>query len=286
MRLIHTDQKTRGEIHFVQQEKSFNQRLRFPGTESPFLTIALNTGQDQQVLIDEVKYTFPAGNLLPLVSNQSFQFEKPEQITAWQYNRDFYCITDHDREISCVGFLFFGSSGNLFISLDEEQRNKLEILQKIFIEEFNTTDSIQTEMLQMLLKRLIIITTRLAKEQYIGNQLLSTDKYDLVRQFNFLVETHYKKEHQVQYYANLLNKSPKTLSNIFAQYKQKTPLLIIHERIIMEAKRFFFYTDRSAKEIAYELGFEDAAHFSRFFKNLTKQNPSAVRNTVQMQASA
>lgn len=59
---------------------------------------------------------------------------------------------------------------------------------------------------------------------------------------------------------------PKTLSNIFAILGQPSPSKIIHSRVILEAKRYLHYTDKTAKEIAYEIGFESPAHFSRFFK--------------------
>jgi AraC-like DNA-binding protein len=41
---------------------------------------------------------------------------------------------------------------------------------------------------------------------------------------------------------------------------------LIQRRIILEAKRYLYYTDKSAKEVAAELGFTSAAHFSRYFK--------------------
>jgi AraC-like DNA-binding protein len=68
---------------------------------------------------------------------------------------------------------------------------------------------------------------------------------------------------------------------LFGQITKKSPLEIIRERLISEAKRLLFYSDKSIKEIAYELGFEDAAHFSKFFKNYTNQNPSNVRKTLE-----
>ena len=58
----------------------------------------------------------------------------------------------------------------------------------MFIEEFETTDTIQSDMLQMLLKRLVIITTRLAKEQYINKKVYEDDKLGLIRQFNVVAE--------------------------------------------------------------------------------------------------
>ena len=93
---------------------------------------------------------------------------------------------------------------------------------------------------------------------------------------------YFKQQHQVQYYAGLLNKSPKTISNIFTLYSKKTPLQVIQERIVVEARRLFLYTDKSVKEIADFLGFENAAHFSKFFKKCTSQNPSDFKKTIQL----
>ena len=131
--------------------------------------------------------------------------------------------------------------------------------------------------MQIMLKRLIIIVTRLAKEQYIIEKKLIGDKLDIVRKYNLLVENHYRKQHQVKFYAAQLYKSPKTLSNVFALYNHKSPLLVIQERVLLEAKRLLFYTNKTSKEIAYELGFEDASHFSKFFKKHTRQVPTDFR---------
>ena len=275
MKFSHIDRRSGGVLHFLQGEVFSGQRTE--SAAERLFTIALNSGPAQEVYIDNIAYVFPSWSLLPLFSNQSFTFEEPTQLTAWQYNRDFYCIVDHDNEVSCAGFLFFGSYGHLFITLDNSNQRKLEILRSVFIEEFETADSIQSEMLKMLLKRLIIIATRLAKEQYVGEQPVGSDQFDIVRKYNLLVDRNFKTQHQVQFYASELNKSPKTLSNLFARYHHKLPLQIIHDRIIDEAKRLLYYTDKSAKEIAYELGFEDAGHFSRFFKNITGQNISEYK---------
>ena len=68
--------------------------------------------------------------------NQTFSFESAADIVAWQFNREFYCIIDHDAEGSCVGLLF-GPGDLLFIGLDEPAQQKLKLLLHIFIEEFN-----------------------------------------------------------------------------------------------------------------------------------------------------
>lgn len=277
MQIIHTAPKTNAKLFFIHQEASLNQDFKERNQKNNLLTIALNTGESQRVIINDMPHEFPGFSIIPLFANQAFEFEKPQQVTVWQYTRDFYCIIEGYHEISCIGLLFFGFNGPLFLKLDDHHREKLRILQQMFIEELNITDKIQTDMLQILLKSLIVITTRLAKEQYIHTKVHDDDKFDIIRQFNILVERHYKKEHQVQYYASLLNKSPKTLANIFAQYNYRSPSLIIQDQIIIEAKRLFYYSKKSAKEVAHDLGYTDAANFSRVFKNSTNQSPSDFR---------
>jgi AraC-like DNA-binding protein len=210
--------------------------------------------------------------------NQSFHFEKPQDIVAWQFNREFYCIVNHDAEVGCVGFLFFGPEPTMMIKTDQKLQQSLQLLLDMFTEEFESDDNIQGEMLRLLLAKLIIKLTREGRKQFMSSKPGDDLHFHLIRQFNLLVEAHFRKEHSVKFYADKLNKSPKTISNVFAKHSSKSPLEFIQQRIITEAKRLFYYTDKSAKEIDTELGFSDAAHFSKFFKNLTNQNPSSLKS--------
>lgn len=243
------------------------------------LTIAWNTGPVQTLDIDGQTFESPHNSIVALMANQTFKFHQPENVVAWQFNRQFYCIVDHDEEVSCLGLLFYGSADHPFITLDALEARKIDLLYQVFVDEFEENDGMQEEMLRMLLKRLIIKVTRLYKQQ-VNLSRLPVEELDLVRQYNWLVENKYKVWHQVQNYANEMNKSPKTLSNLFAQYNIKSPLKIIHERIVLEAKRMLIYTDSSVKEIAYELGFEEVPPFNRLFKKVTQLAPTKFRNAV------
>lgn len=256
------------------------QRNFFEEPEDLLLSLVWNTGDTQKVTIDEVEMDFPKNSFLSLMVNQSFRFEKPQDVVLWQYNREFYCIVDHDKEVSCAGFLFYGVSGSLLIELSEVEIRKFTLLLEVFKDEFQYRDNIQGEMLRMLLKRLIIILTRLGKEQYLSKSI-ENNEYDLVREYSLLVENNFKKHHQVQDYANMLNKSPKTLSNLFSKHHHKTPLQIIRDRIFLEGKRLLIYTDKTSSEIAYDLGFDEPAHFSRFFKKMNGQSPSEFKTEVK-----
>ncbi len=229
-------------------------------------TFVYNKSEPQRITIDEITYTLPGGTIMPLFGNQYFSFEQPDQLIAWQFNREFYCVVDHDKEVGCAGFLFYGIQHPIFITLSPLANQEMSQLAGLFVNEWQARDNFQGEMLRTLLKQLIIKTTRLAKRQNESYQQFSDEKMDIIREFSLLLEYHFKQEHRVSFYASALNKSPKTLSNIFALLKQPPPSKLIQRRLISEAKRYLHYTNKSAKEIAFELGFESQAHFSRFFK--------------------
>lgn len=247
-------------------------------TPIPVNTFVYNNCEAQVVTVDEIPYSMPSHSILPLVSNQRFVFQHPEYLTAWQFNREFYCIVDHDMEVGCAGFLFYGIKHPMFILLSPDQANEITYLEKMVFNEMLVKDNFQGEMLRTLLKRLIIKTTRIAKSQNESYSSFPEERMDVVRKFSMQLEKHFKKEHKVRFYASVLHKSPKTLSNVFALLKQPSPSSLIRNRLVLEAKRYFHYTELSAKEIAYELGFESPAHFSRFFKCYSGTTISAYRN--------
>ncbi|WP_080054460.1 helix-turn-helix domain-containing protein [Spirosoma aerolatum] len=286
---IYHEPTTDGVIRLVEHEAGFYRQFfdeTIRGNQVPtgrgqrLLTIAWNTGADQPVTIDGLDYVFPAQTVLPLVVNQTFRFERAETVVAWQFDREFYCIIDHDKEVSCSGLLFYGRPEPMFLRLTADEQIKLAALLVVFNDEFATCDNIQGEMLRMLLKRLIITLTRLVKMQYV-DALLPDSSRELIRQYRMLVEQHYRQQHQVSFYADKLAKSPKTLTNVFALSEQESPLQIIHERIALEARRLLSFTDKSAKEISYELGFEEVSNFSRFFKKIVGLPPSEFKEKLR-----
>ncbi len=225
------------------------------------------------IKLDGVERHFKANDILFLTEFHTIEVLKIESVKLVRFNRAFYCISDHDNEVGCKGILFFGASHLPKISIPDTELEKFETLWKMFSIEMESSDDLKNEMLQMMLKRLLILCTRIYKEE---TELTSFDKnqLDIVREYNYLVENHFKTKHQVVDYANLLNKSPKTLSNLFKKYGNKSPLQIIQDRKVLEARRLLYYTDKSVKEIAYEIGFEDIQTFSRFFKKIEGVSPS------------
>lgn len=196
------------------------------------------------------------------------------------FNSNFYCIYGHDNEVSCNGFLFYGSSQVMRLALSAGQSSNLHDIVRIFRQESVIHDNLQEEMLRIVLKRFIITCTRIARQRFgVGQEKEKT--FDIIRQYYVLVDRLFKEKKQVQDYADILCRSPKTLSNLFSTCGLPSPLRVIHDRIEAEAMRLLLYTHKSAKEISSILGFEDLSAFSRFFKKMTGESVSDYRKRVK-----
>lgn len=199
-------------------------------------------------------------------------------LVAFVFNKEFFCIQTHDDQVSCNGFLFFGSAQPQVIELCEKDQQQFSIMEQLFLNDFSVKDPLQGELLRSLLKRLLIISTRLLKQD-LPHPSAPTKQMDLIREFNLLVEKHFKELHKVKDYADLLYKSPKTLSNLFSKLINKSPLNVINERIILEAKRLLLYSDLTIDEISRDLGYHESGHFSKFFKKHTGTNPKNFKKS-------
>ncbi len=242
------------------------------------LAIFWNLENNTSVFIDGSEHLLQKNQLIFLTEFNKVQVETLQESRVLKFNRPFYCI-NHNSDDDCNGILFFGASYVPVIQLPDNEIENFEVLWKMLHKEMQSKDDMQIDMLRTLLKQLVIYCTRLYKEQNKINNI-EKSKLDIVRRFNTFVEMHYKTKHGVAEYAQMLNRSPKTISNLFLQFNQKTPLQIIQERILLEARRLLHYTDRTIKDITYELGFEDIQTFSRFFKNKQGKSPKEFRNNT------
>lgn len=244
------------------------------------LTILWNIENNASLIIDGIQHKLPKNRLIFLTEFHKTKIRNIKHLRFLRFNKPFYCIIDHDSEVGCKGILFFGASEIPVIQIPESELDKFETLWSMFTIEMQSKDDLQLEMLQVLLKRLLILCTRCYKNQRDLN-VVQDKRLDVIREFHYLVEKYFKEHHDVGFYADKLYKSPKTLSNLFAAGKYQTPLQTIHTRIILEAKRQLIYTDKPIKAVAYELGYGDVQTFGRFFRTKENISPAQYRKTIR-----
>ena len=101
----------------------------------------------------------------------------------------------------------------------------------------------------------------------------------LVARFREQVEAGYRSETRVEAYAETLGVSAKRLRLACLQAADVTPLRIVQDRLVLEAKRLMLYSNMTVAEAAYYLGFEDPAYFTRFFTKHCGASPRRFRKT-------
>ena len=127
---------------------------------------------------------------------------------------------------------------------------------------------IQYKLIKSLTEALIGgLALKIAQSQTSGN-IIGGQKYNLVIRFKQLVMAEYKNLKAVSVYASSLSVTPPYLNEVVKKITGFPASHWINQEILLEGKRILYYTDLDVKQIAYELGYEDPAYFSRFFKKI------------------
>lgn len=240
------------------------------------LSVIWNIGTKVKIVIDSQPLTIEKNCLLFLTSFHTIQKIEFEKLRVIQFNQPFYCVENHDSDVGCKGLLFFGASTVPKIQIGKEEKKQFDLIWKILEMEIDQMDDYSLEMLKSLLKRFLILSVRKYKQQNL-NINENSNAIGIIREYNFLVEKHYKTKTTVAAYAEMLFKSPKTLSNFFKMHIDKSPIEIINNRRLLEAKRLLKYSKIPIQEIADELSFSDVQAFSNFVKKHTKKAPTSFR---------
>ncbi|WP_183564943.1 helix-turn-helix domain-containing protein [Mucilaginibacter sp. SP1R1] len=233
---------------------------------------------------DFSEYDFEAGRLLAFSLYQPFMLLAHEPIkgVVIQFHPDFFCILKHHKEVSCSGVLFDNIYRPPFVMVDKTSESLFDILLAQMKAEMQNKALAQYEILISYLKIFLITASRLKTEQQAVVYHADKDMKEpyILQDLKDAIEEHFKTKHSASHYADMLNISAKALARITKTHFNKTISNLIAERIIIEAKRELYLTNKPVKEIAYELGYEDEYYFSRFFKTNADVSPQLYRDTV------
>lgn len=237
-----------------------------------------------KIKADFSEYYFEENSLLAFSPYQPFMICSQESIEgiAIHFHPDFYCIHMHQKEVSCNGVLFNNIYQPPYTNIDEAASITFDLIIGQIKNEMIRPELAQYELLVSYLKVILITASRLKTEQLQEETygIPSTKEPIILQNLKDAIEENFKTKHSPSHYADHLNISAKALAKLTKTYFNKTLTDLISERIIIEAKRELYLTNKAVKEIAYELGYDDEHYFSRFFKTNADVSPQLYRETV------
>lgn len=175
-------------------------------------------------------------------------------------------------------FPFFHFDAPHIVNLNQDESRMIQESFKNIIAEYERASPEKN----FLLCNLILILLFRVREIYRTNvtelKKNLTRHEQLANQFKLLVEKNFIENRTVNDYAEMLSITPSHLSEVVSKTFGRSPLQIILDMLLLEAKVQLYSTDKSVSEIAYYLKFDDQSHFTHFVKKRTGHSPSELRS--------
>lgn len=245
--------------------------------------IWLNKGEGK-VKVDFSEYAFSDDSLFAFSPYQPFMLSTDQSVkgVAIQFHPDFFCIHKHQAEVACNGVLFNNIYQPPFVKVDEKAAETFNMLLGQMKTEMQNPALAQVELLVSYLKIFLITSARLKSEKAADQSTANKENKApfILQNLKAAIEKDFKTKHTASDYAESLNISASALAKLTKNHFNKTLTNLISERIIIEAKRELYLSNKPIKQIAYELGYQDEYYFSRFFKTNAEVSPQLYRETV------
>jgi AraC family transcriptional regulator, transcriptional activator of pobA len=171
--------------------------------------------------------------------------------------------------------LFFHRRHPPVLCLSNEEFSHLLFYIESMLLEFNNQHSQKKRILQSYLHIFLCRCQHWVEHEQ--PQPEPSPAYTLWQRCRERIEQHFTEWHQVGAYAQALHVTARQLNHAAEKYEGKTVARLIQERLVLEARRRLRFTNDPIGQIAFDLGFEDVAHFSKFFRQHNGQSPSHWR---------
>ncbi|WP_183566639.1 AraC family transcriptional regulator [Mucilaginibacter sp. SP1R1] len=269
------------EVHQAQAscgEFRLDPAFLLPHRKDYYLFVLVKQGNNRH-WIDFMPYTVKA---------DTFYFTVPQQVHLKEHAgpmeglmasfTDEFLQLEENRTLKQLPIIQNPAAGHELLLSAEDIRFVEEVMLKM-VAEFNADSNWRNQMLGSWLRVLVIYLSRLYTNQFAKSRV--NPNHFVLKSFQELISRHYHELHEVATYADKLNLTPGYLNDLVKQQSGKTAITHIHHRLIVEAKRRLLHTELSVKQIANELGFEDAAYFNHFFKRIADTTPVSYRQQIR-----
>lgn len=230
------------------------------------------------------EFDFSDNTLFAFAPFQPFIFSTENAIkgVVINFHPEFMFIHQQEKEKAFKEVLYNNANQPPFVNIDINSTAAFDMLCEKIEAEIQNPSLAQHDLLVAYLRIFLINASRLKMEQQPAAAVAvkESKEHHILQKLKDAIEENFRAKHSPGDYAAMLYVTTKTLAKVSKLHYNKTLSNIINERIIIEAKRELYLTNKAVKEIAYELGYEDEYYFSRFFKVNTNVSPQKYRETV------
>ncbi len=261
--------------HYLEEHKN----LHFPHKHSFYHLVYFSKGTGNHS-IDFITFPVEAGQIYFMI---------PGQVHTWDFETqpDGYIVNFSETYIQALiadsryldQFSFFsGIANEQVIDMPKEGRKDVEHILETVVREGNSTNELKDDYARAALVQLFILVNR-----YAGN---GNDKHQgnynsvLLRNFQKLIDLHYKEKKLTKDYAAMLYVTPNHLNALSKDLTGRSAGELIRDRVLLEAKRLLVNAKMTISEIALELDFADNSYFSKFFKKYEGVTPEVFRKQI------
>jgi AraC family transcriptional activator of pobA len=149
-----------------------------------------------------------------------------------------------------------------------------------FVHEYSSTAVHRNLLVETLLATIVTLLSRRAQDTDAHGESSSKDNLHLTK-FTALIEQWYAKHYPMSRYAKELGITASHLNLLCRHITHKSSLELVHERLLLEAKRSLIYTSMTISELSYVIGFSEPGYFTRFFRRETGESPKEFRKRAE-----
>lgn len=269
--LLHTEFIAEHFDEYLETHKN----LHFPHKHSFYHLVYFTQGTGSHS-IDFINFPVEPGQIYFMIPGQvhSWNFKSAANGFIVNFSADFiHELLVEPRYLERFSF-FSGIANSQVVSVPKEKQSQLLHLFETIVSEGTSNLALKNDMVRLALIQLFILVDRTTET---SNALKPNYNSIMLRNFQKLVDLHYRENTLPKNYAAMLYVTPNHLNALCKDITGRAAGELIRDRILLEAKRLLVNADMTIAEVANELNFSDNSYFTKFFKKYESISPEEFR---------